>query len=179
MIAAVAVPEQIRFFTSEREVFKRYFEPLKILGSLSQFSLGVTGVKQETARAIEAHAADPTSPFYPGAGLAELVAYPQGVNHDDELFRRLTDDKNHYYSYLYTALYIKEIETQWQRAGFPIEKNPAVVVTLFNLGFAASHPNAHPQVAGATITVGGQTYTYGELGTLFFNSNELTTIFIP
>ncbi len=53
MIASVVVPEQTRFFTSNREVFKRYFEPLKILGSLSQFSLGVSGIKEDTAIQIE------------------------------------------------------------------------------------------------------------------------------
>ena len=37
LLAATVVPEQTRFFTSERDIFKRYFEPLKILGSLSQF----------------------------------------------------------------------------------------------------------------------------------------------
>ena len=31
MIAAAVVPEQTRFFTDNREVFKRYFEPLKLL----------------------------------------------------------------------------------------------------------------------------------------------------
>ncbi|HEY5382956.1 MAG TPA: hypothetical protein VIJ88_00120, partial [Candidatus Paceibacterota bacterium] len=110
IIAAAVVPEQIRFFTSEREIFKQYFEPLKILGSLSQFSLGVSGIKQETADDIEKYANDPTSPFYPGPEIAPLIAYAPGASHDTELYNRLTDAKNHYYSYLYTAIYIKEVE---------------------------------------------------------------------
>jgi hypothetical protein len=82
LIAATVVPEQTRFFTSERDVFKRYFEPLKILGSLSQFSLGVSGIKQETAKQIENYAASPTSPYYPGPDFAALMAYKPGESHD-------------------------------------------------------------------------------------------------
>lgn len=173
MIAAVIVPEQTRFFTSNREVFKRYFEPLKILGSLSQFSLGVSGIKQETAEQIEEHASDPSSPFYPGPGMSELIAYEDGADHDAELFARLTDAKDHYYSLLYTALYIREIEEQWKRAGFDISNNPEAIATLFNIGFKASSPNAHPRAAGAVIKTGGRAYSYGALGGLFYESGEL------
>lgn len=177
MIASVVVPEQTRFFTSNREVFKRYFEPLKILGSLSQFSLGVSGIKEETAKKIEEYANDPSSSFFAGAGMSELIAYEDGVNRDTELFNRLTDAKDHYYSILYTALYIKEIEEQWKRAGFDISKNPGAIATLFNVGFQASSPNATPRVAGAVIETGGHSYSYGELAALFYNSNELSDIF--
>ena len=173
MIAAAAVPEQIRFFTAEREVFKRYFEPLKILGSLSQFSLGVSGIKQETANKIEQYADDPTSPYYPGPGMYSLIAYPANASHDSALYDRLTDPKNHYYSYLYTALYIKEIEAQWQASGYDIAQNPAAVVTLFNIGFNNPHPGPAPAAGGAAITTGGTTYAYGELGADFYTSSEL------
>lgn len=177
MIATVVVPEQTRFFTSNREVFKRYFEPLKILGSLSQFSLGVSGIKEETAQKIELYANDPASPFYPGEGMSELIKYADGADHDAELFNRLTDANNHYYSLLYTALYIKEIQEQWRHAGFDISKNPGAVATLFNVGFQASNPNANPRAAGAVIETGGHSYVYGELGALFYNSSELADIF--
>lgn len=177
MIVAVTAPEQLRYFTSNRESFKKYFEPLKILSSLSKFSLGVSGIKEDTAKQIEIYANDPTSEFYPGDRMASLVAYTTTDSHDTALYNRLTDAHDHYYSYLYTALYIKEIEAQWQRAGFDVSHKPEVLVTLFNLGFDASHPNAHPEVAGSDITLGGHTYSYGELGTLFYNSSELTTVF--
>ncbi len=177
MIASAVIPEQLRFFSSNREVFKRYFEPLKLLVSLSKFSLGVSGIKQETADAIEKHAQDVNSPFYPGPGYAELLAYGEGVDHDTELFNRLTDEKNHYYSYLYTAIFLKEIEMHWQRAGYDVSARPDVLVTLFNLGFNASEPKENPQVAGATITQGGRQYSFGYLGTLFYQSDELFSTF--
>lgn len=177
MIASVVIPEQIRFFTSEREVFKSYFEPLKILGSLSQFSLGVSGIKQETANVIELNTQSVTSPFFPGPNMRTLIAYPEGVEHDVELYRRLTDPKDHYFSYLYTALFIKEVEAQWKQAGYDITQTPGTVVTLFNLGFQASKPNPSPVTAGSEITTGGKAYLFGELGALFYYSDELTDIF--
>lgn len=177
LIAAIVVPEQTRFFTAEREVFKRYFEPLKILGSLSKFSLGVSGIKQDTALNIEQYANDASSPFYPGPSIAALIAYKNDVDHDRELYDRLTNAKDHEYSYLYTAIFIKEITAQWNGEGFDISKNPGAVVTLFNIGFKKSLPNSNPQLGGAPITTGGQTYTYGELGSKFFASKELRDIF--
>lgn len=177
LIVAMVIPEQIRFFTSNREVFKRYFEPLKILGSLSQFSLGVSGIKQETAAAIEQHANDPTSPFYPGPGIAELIAYEDTSDHGNELYRRLTDADDHYYSYLYTAIYVKEILAQWKRAGYDLTDKPEIVATLFNIGFERSIPKADPVAAGAPIVTGGETYPFGVLGGLFHRSNELRNLF--
>lgn len=177
MITAAVLPEQIRFFSDNREIFKSYFEPLKILVSLSKFSLGVSGIKQETAAEIEQYANNPDSVFYPGPDIAKLIAYNDETNRDTELFNRLTDEKNHYYSYLYTAIYLKQIEAQWQRAGYDISDRPDVLVTLFNLGFAASSPKENPQVAGARITIGGQGYSFGYLGTLYYQSDELLDIF--
>lgn len=178
MIAAAVIPEQIRFFTDNREVFKRYFEPLKLLASLSQFSLGVSGIKQETATKIEDYAQSTSSPFYPGESIASLLVYPEDEQgKDNALFNRLTDEKNHYYSYLYTAIYLKEITAQWERANFDVSARPDVLVTLFNLGFNASIPKSNPQVGGASITVGGQKYSFGYLGTLFYESDELAELF--
>jgi hypothetical protein len=175
LIATVIVPEQIRFFTAEREVFKRYFEPLKILGSLSKFSLGVSGIKQETAEKIERFANDETSLFYPGKNYADLIAYPEEPIDDRDalLFNRLTDEKDHYYSYLYTALFIKEIIAQWRRAGYDLTNEPEVIATLFNLGFDSSNPKTDPQVGGSLVTVGGTTYSFGALAGLFYHSPEL------
>lgn len=177
LLATIVVPEQTRFFTAEREVFKRYFEPLKILGSLSKFSLGISGIKQETAMLIEKYASDETTAFYPGKQYAPLLAYNDQVDHDKELYNRLTDPKNHYYSYLYTAIFVKEIEAQWTHDGYDISTNPGAIVTLFNLGFSKSHPNPLPHQGGAQVETGGQTYSYGELGALFYSSDELTSVF--
>jgi hypothetical protein len=173
LIAAVVVPEQMRFFTSNRESYKRYFEPLKILGTMSQFSLGVSGIKPETANQIEKNNTDPISAFYPGDKYAHLLDYPSPNWHDAELYNRLTDPHNHYYQYLYTALFIKQVTHQWQSAGYDLSGRPDVVTTIFNLGFTHSLPNSMPAVGGAVIKIGGETLSYGELGAEFYYSGEL------
>ena len=177
MIVSAVISEQMRYFTDNREVFKRYFEPLKILVSLSKFSLGVSGIKQDTGVLIEKFAMSTTSEFYPGAGMDALLAYKEGADHDTELYNRLADAKDHYYSYLYTALFLKEIDAQWRRAGYDVSARPDVLVTLFNLGFYASVPKADPQVGGAQITLGGQKYSFGFLGSRFYLSEELIDVF--
>ncbi|MCA9356779.1 hypothetical protein H6784_01395 [Candidatus Nomurabacteria bacterium] len=177
MIAAAVTPEQIRFFADNREVFKRYFEPLKLLASLSKFSLGVSGIKQDTAFLIEQYANSTSSEFYPGPEAASLLSYQEGDDQSQVLFERLTNEKDHYYSYLYTALFLKEVESQWRRQGYDISERPDVLVTLFNLGFNASVPKADPKVSGSTIKVGGQSYSFGYLGTLFYQSDELSEEF--
>lgn len=176
VLMAVIAPEQIRFFTSNRESFKRYFEPLKILVSLSKFSLGISGIKQDTAKDIELYVNTPESPFFPG-DYSSLVIYKDGVDKDKELFNRLTDTHDHYYSYLYTALFIKEIQAQWSSSGFDIGDKIEVIATLFNLGFKQSEPKIDPVVAGSSINLGGHTYVYGELGSLIYHSGELDNIF--
>ena len=177
MLAATVAPEQLRFFSSNRESFKRYFEPMKILGTMTQFSYGIAGFKQETAKQVEQYTVDRNSPFYAGDGMAKLVAYPAGANASKELFNRLTDEKDHYYSYLYAALFIKELKAQWMSEGYDISGRPDVITTLFNIGFRFSHPKADPEMGGTTITLHGTKYSYGELGTDFYRSDELTSIF--
>ena len=176
MLVATIAPEQIRFFTSNRESFKKYFEPLKILVSLSKFSLGISGIKEDTAKQIEMYANIPTSPFYPG-NYSALIKYEPNMDHDTELYKRLTDTHDHYYSYLYTALFIKEITQQWAVSHFDIRDKPEVIATLFNLGFNQSMPKENPLVAGSSINLGGHTYLYGELDALLYNSSELDILF--
>jgi hypothetical protein len=167
VIVAVLIVEQLRLFNSEREVFKQVFAPLKILGNQSQFSWGVMGVKQETAREIESR-----------LGKDNHILDFKTDNPDNERFERLTDDKDRYYSYLYAALMIKELEKQWADAGFPIDGKVGVIATLYNIGFQNSKPNANPQVGGAEIDIGSTKYSFGGLAESFYNSRELVDIFV-
>lgn len=176
MIVAAIAPEQLRLFTSEREQFKRYFEPLKILGPETQFSYGIAGMELTTAKTIEQYTHDHNSPYYAGDGMAKLVSYSHGVNTGNERLKRLTDP-DHYYAYLYTALFIKEIQAQWLSEGFDISERPDVITTLYNIGFNRSKPKANPDMGGSDIKLNNRSYNYGELGTVFYRSEELTAIF--
>ena len=180
VIVAPLVVEQMRLFYSDREIFKEIFAPLKILGDQSQFSWGVMGIKQDTAREIENNLKDSNSPWYLGPTYEHTLDYP-ATDTADEInaarFARLTNQDDRTYSYLYAALCIKEIESQWQKAGFPIADRPDIVATLFNIGFADSHPHADPQAGGAEIDIGSSTYSFGSLAGSFYASNELTREF--
>lgn len=176
IIVSTVISEQFRFFTANRESFKKYFEPLKVLGNGTKFSYGVAGVKFETAKIIESNLKDSKSPFYLGTNYENIFNYGD-ANPDTELMNRLADDKNHYYSYMYTAVFLKQIIHQWETAGFLINDRPEVLATLFNLGFNKSIPKENPEVGGSTITISDRDYTFGGLSYEFYYSGELSEYF--
>jgi hypothetical protein len=177
LIAANLVVEQLRLFFTERGYYKQFFAPLKILGSQTQFSWGVMGMKETTAVQVENNLQDPNSPFYPGDQYAHLLDFSTSTELTTARFVRMTDQHNHYWSYLYAGLEIKEIETQWEKAGFPINDRVDVLSTLYNIGFSHSQPNANPQVGGAAVTINNVTYSFGGLAKQFYDSDLLTDIF--
>ncbi len=181
LIVANLIVEQLRLFFTERGYYEQFFAPLKILGAQTQFSWGVMGMKDDTATEVESNLTNPSSPFYPGAQYQHLLDYSATSTAldsiDDQRFARLTDQDNHYYSYLYAGLYLKEIETQWQNAGFPIANRPDILSTLYNIGFQYSMPKANPEVGGAAIAINGVTYSFGGLANQFYESNLLTNLF--
>ena len=178
LIVAQLVAEQLRLYTSQREIFKQIFAPLKILGSQSQFSWGIMGLKQDTAIAIENNLKDPSSPYYLGISYEHLLDF-KSDNIDEERFNRIIDEHDHYYAYLYTALYLKQIMVQWQKAGFDISDRPEILSTLYNIGFAHSKPKASPSVGGAEIDVNGHVYSFGSLAYYFYYSKEVVDSFPP
>lgn len=176
LIVSVVIVEQLRLFHSEREVFKQVFAPLKILGTQTQFSLGVSGIKQKTAEQIENNLKDKNSAYYLGDDFAHYLDFKTN-DIDAERFARLTDYKDRYYSYLYTALYIKQFAIQWKKAGIDISDRPEILTTLFNIGFEHSIPNPHPESGGAEIEIGDTTYSFGYLAREFYYSDELTDLY--
>jgi hypothetical protein len=177
LIVSALLVEQIRLYTdSSREVFKKVFEPLSILGIQSQYSWGVMGLKQETAIEIEKNLKDKNSPYYLGAEFENLLDFKTD-DHDTERFDRIIDEDNQLYSYLYTAIYMKQVMNQWRDAGFSIDNKPEIIATLYNIGFQNSKPKPDPSSGGAVITVGGKTYSFGDLASQFYNSNELISEF--
>ncbi|MFA7315543.1 MAG: hypothetical protein WC059_01935 [Candidatus Paceibacterota bacterium] len=172
------IGEQFRFFTGKRDSFKSYFEPLKILASLSKFSFGIAGLKPQTVERIELQLKDVSSPFYLGAHMEHIANYdPSIVDVSEARMARITDAKNPYYSYLYVGLYMNQVIAQWDKAGFDISNRPDVLATLYNLGFYNSKPHAEPKAGGAEILVNGNLYTFGDLAYEFYYSSELSDIF--
>lgn len=178
LLTSILFVEQMRLFNSDRELFKKVFEPLKMLGVQSQFSWGVLGLKQDTLIQIENNLKNPSSPYYLGLNSEKLLDFSTSTeNQDSARFMRVTDEHNHYYTYLYAALFLKQIEKQWQTAGFDISDRPEILATLYNIGFVHSVPKANPQSGGAEIDISGTKYSFGQLAYEFYYSNELTELF--
>ncbi|MGB4076137.1 MAG: hypothetical protein WBK28_00330 [Minisyncoccia bacterium] len=178
LIVANLLTEQLRLFFTEREAFKQFFYPLKILGPQTQFSWGVMGMKEETAQETEAHLKDSTSVFYLGPSYARALLFSATTtNLKTARFVRMTDQHDHYWSYLYAGLYLRQIMEQWRGAGFPIDTRVGILSTLFNIGFDKSVPKADPAVGGAAIEIAGKTYSFGGLAEEFYYSTLLTDIF--
>ena len=172
LIVSNLIVEQLRLFHAQRELFKKVFEPLKILGNATKISLGVMGVKEATAIAIEDHLHDPTSEYYLGQAWENKLNFSTN-NPTQERFERLTREKDHYYSYLYAAIYLKEMMAQWERAGYDIKYRPEIIGTLFNVGFPQSKPKAEPKVGGSAIGIGEAKYSFGSLAYEFYYSGEM------
>lgn len=172
MLVAVMFVEQNRVYRTEREFVKSTLLPFSLLSTGSNTSLGTMNIKPQTAKEIEDHLTNPASEYYPGDQYKHLLDFSI-IDHDQERIKRLTNYKNRYYSYLYGALYLKEYEKQWERAGFLILNRPEILGTLFNIGFKHSHPKASPQVGGSTIDIKGVHYTFGSLAYEFYYSGIL------
>jgi hypothetical protein len=169
LLLSCMIVEQVRLFHSQRELFKKVFEPLKILGNANKISLGVMGIKEATAAQIESHLTDVNSPYYLGKDFEHSLDAITGSSFD-----RLTSEKdNHYNSYLYGALYLKQMMNQWKNAGYDIKFRPEIVGTLFNVGFPQSKPNPNPKVGGSAINVGTGKYSFGSLAYEFYYSGEM------
>ena len=177
LILSGVIGEQFRFFTSRRESFKSYFEPLKILASLSNTSYGIAGLKPKTIGQIEDNLKNPKSSFYLGPDMEHVVDYSPGADIESERMNRITDAKNPYYSYLYVGLYMKELMAQWQKSGYDISSRPEILSTLYNLGFYYSVPKANPEAGGTVININNTDYTFGDIGYEFYYSGELSDIF--
>jgi len=176
LIVAVLVGEQIRLFNSNREAYKKWIGPLKILSVETTFSLGVTGIKVPTAQKIERNLKDSSSVFYLGKQYENLLDF-QTNSPGQERFKRLTNYQNHFYSYMYAALNVKQMKIQWERAGYPIDNRPEILATLFNIGFEQSIPKENPVVGGSGINIKGKRYTFGSVAYEFYYSGELFDLF--
>ncbi len=178
LIVCCLIGEQIRMFNSKREIFKSYIAPYKVLSVESQFSLGVTGIKDFTGALIEAYLKDKKSPFYIGPKFENILDYPEGTTDKTQArFDRFVDYKSHFYSYVYAGLFLHQVKVQWERAKYDISDRPEVLTTLFNVGFAASIPKADPKVGGSHIEIGEHRYTFGAVGFDFYYSGELAKEF--
>lgn len=176
MIVAAGFVEQMRLFFTQREAYEKFFRPLKVLGNATQFAWGVMAIKEAAAIDVERHLKSRSSSYYLGPASQHVLDFST-PNQSKERFARLTDEKNHLFSYLYGGFELAQYGAQWKRKGFPIDDRPEVLATLYNIGFGKSKPNNHPQVGGSTIRIADTNYTFGSLAFEFYYSGEMLDVF--
>lgn len=186
LIVMCLVGEQIRMFNSAREQFKKVVIPYSRLIMTTNRGYGVTGILQNTALKIEANVYDKKSPFYAGDYFQKCLnlkdSFPELVvdtieAHKHHTIQRLMKGGDHFYSYLYTAFFLRQFQAHWEKAGFTLAYRPEILGTLYNLGFQKSKPKKNPSVGGSTFNVGDKEYTFGGLCYEFYYSGELMDIF--
>ncbi|OQB06320.1 MAG: hypothetical protein BWY19_00311 [bacterium ADurb.Bin212] len=172
IILSVCLVEQFRLYNTQREFYEQFFKPLQILGNANKMAWGVMSIKEATAIKIENNLKDRDSDYYLGPEYENLLDFDL-EDKNKQRYDRLTDEKNHYYSYLYGSLYLKQIMTQWSKKGYNINSRPEILGTLFNLGFGKSEPKKSPVVGGTNLEIGGENYTFGSLTHELYFSGEL------
>ena len=172
LIASITIVEQLRLYHTQRELFEKFFKPLDILANATKSAWGVMGIKEKTATSVESNLKNSSSVFYLGPTYEHVLDF---TNADiaGQRFARLTDEHNHTYSYLYGALYLRQIMHQWEAAGYSIVDRPEILATLFNVGFRNSSPKPNPEVGGSTLSINGVEYTFGGLAYEFYYSGTL------
>ncbi len=181
-IIVCVIAEQLRMFNSGREKFKEYVYPFANLILPTNRGYGVSGILEHTALRIERTLLQPKNEFYPGDYFQHVVnfkdSFPDRVNdtiaaHKHKTIQRLIKGGDHFYSYLYTALLLRQYQSQWERAGYSLANRPDVLGTLFNLGYEKSKPKKDPQVGGSLFLIGEKEYTFGGICFEFYYSGEL------
>ena len=128
---------------------------------------------------IEHNLKDPSSIYYLGPEYERLLDFrgQDTATINKERIDRLTDFHNHYYSYMYAALFLKQVKVQWEKEGYPIDKRPEILATLFNVGYPQSKPKPNPRVGGSTIKIYEKPYSFGAIAYQFYYSGELFDLF--
>ncbi len=186
LIVMCLVGEQIRMFNSSREKFKNKVYRFNYILLPKNRGYGVTGIQEHTALRIENTLFSPSSPFYPGKYYAQCInlkdTFPESVvdtiaAHKYPTIQRLIQGGTHFYSYLYTALLIRQYQSHWEKSGYTLASRPEILGSLFNLGYHKSKPGPNPKVGGSNFKVGDNDYTFGGLCFEFYYSGELQDLF--
>ncbi|MCO5259777.1 MAG: hypothetical protein M9916_06505 [Crocinitomicaceae bacterium] len=186
LIVMCLVGEQIRMFNSSREKLKNQVYKYNHIFLPKNRGYGVTGILEHTALRIENTLFTPSSPFYPGDYYRQCInlkdSFPESVidtiaAHKYPTIQRLIQGGNHFYSYLYTALLLRQYQSHWEKSGYTLAYRPEILGTLFNLGYQKSKPGPNPQVGGSNFNVGDNEYTFGGLCFEFYYSGELQDLF--
>lgn len=106
-------------------------------------SIGFCQIKIKTAYWIECQFNDASSLYFPGVEYQNLITISKSV---DELLSKLKNDS---LNIIYAAAYSRIILSRWRKDGFPIDRSPDIIGTLYSTGMYNSDgterkPNGKP-----------------------------------
>lgn len=150
--------EQVRYALTERGEMKKFVSGVPMLLHLTKFSYGIGWIKSFTAEKIVRDAM--------AYGYWEPLKIHKNISGEGRWKEILI---NKYYQVAYPSYLIKNIITRWEKAWFPINKKPGVIITLYNFWNTEKKvPNASPQVWWADIRINNRTYNFGWLWEMFY-----------
>lgn len=125
-------------------------------------SIGFCQVKMKTAYWIEKQLSDSVSIFYQGKEYGNFLKLSKTPK---EIILKLKNDS---LNILYAAAYIKIMINRWQTAGFPINKKPEIIGTLYSKGLFYPNgkerkPNKNPKANEFGKEVRDAIYLFSDL----------------
>lgn len=162
LIKAAIMTEQLRWLTTYRGIFKQILASNKYIMVMSQFSYGIWGIKEATALEVEERFSQNDSRLYDTFFAYDSTEYSSSTQRK----ARLTDTSNYYYQIAYIAGALSMYQHQWQQAGYDISRNSWILLTLYNVWY--KEPNPHPSIWWATLTIGGEKYSFGSLSLMLY-----------
>ncbi len=159
-LKSVIMIEQIRSTMTNRWFFKEMVKN-NILQSYTQFSLWISWMKLGTAKNIENYLKDSNSEFYLWKEYENILDYDLGKKMSLE--KRLTENENYYYQYLYTWLAIKMIKKQWKDKWYDLTGKIWLIATIYNIWFKNSVPKPFPSIWWAVIYIDWKKWYFWEL----------------
>lgn len=155
LIRAAIMSEQVRWFFTYKGAAEKVLGDSFGIMSMGQGSYGIGGIKVEAAQRAEQR----LSQQYPAIFREQFgtLSSPATIQ------ERLESHTDYWQQVLYAGIILKKISLTRARAGYTIDDQPGVILTLYNIGDDKT-PRTNPQVGGAEIELAGQTYSFGELG---------------
>lgn len=171
-ILSIVSSEQVRASNTYRWLFKSVMKN-NMLQSYTQFSLWISGIKENTAIKIESDLKNPKSEFYLWKEYETLLDF-KTKNIKQERIDRLTNQNDYYWQYLYTWIFIKMVKHQWEANWHLLWDNHIwIISTLFNIWINKSEPKETPNLWGASIKVDGQVFLFWEISEISYLYQKL------
>lgn len=173
IVAGVIFVEMFRNFTTEKGYLEKYLENTNLgetILSIANHTYGIGQMSKSEFFECINHLQDLNSEFYLGEGLKEYVSYDDVEKSKDNVDIQIK----------FTVVMIKQLISQWEKAGFDISKRPEILGTLYNIGFKNSYPKQNPRSGGSInhVEFGEKSFTgnFGECVKWWYDSGLNPTI---